>query len=128
MAPAKAATPPWIKNLRSLLKAQLGGGWSISEQSGKTKVTYRFGDDSRSSVLLPEEFRGSNSVQILNKVRGLNDAMRDRGISLHDAVEKRLDQKGLKALAEARSNLVAKQDAVPTVFEVLISPSAANPQ
>jgi len=46
----------------------------------------------------------------------------------HDAVEKRLDQKGLKALAEARSNLVAKQDAVPTVFEVLISPSAANPQ
>ena len=46
----------------------------------------------------------------------------------HDAVEKRLDQKGLKALAEARSNLVAKQDAVPTAYEVLINPSAANPQ
>ena len=85
MAPVKAATPAWLKSLRSLLKAQLGGGWSLSEQSGKTKVTYRFGDDSRSSVLLPDEFRGSNSVQILQKVEALNDAMRDRGISLHDA-------------------------------------------
>ena len=46
----------------------------------------------------------------------------------HDAVEKRLDQTDLKAFAEARSKLVAKQDAFPMVPEVLINPSAANPQ
>ena len=44
------------------------------------------------------------------------------------SVEERLDQEGLEALAEARSQVVAKQDDFPTVYEVLINPSAVQAQ
>jgi len=82
---AGSKTAPWIKELRSLIRRQHGVGWSIGEQSGKCKLTKRYPDGGRSSVVLSLPWQSSSSTQILNKLQGIRSRMDDSGLSFNDA-------------------------------------------
>ena len=55
----------WTDLLRKQLKNEHGFGWSVVEQSGNTKVSKRYEDDSRSSVMLPIEWRALQTQEKL---------------------------------------------------------------
>ena len=40
----------WDKRLKGLLKDELGAGWGIGEQSGRTKITYRYAEGNEQLV------------------------------------------------------------------------------
>ena len=66
----------WAKHLRSGIKARVGMGWQVVEQSSKVKVTYRpRGQTTRSSVVLPIEWSQANLREIEDRVADLKDAL-----------------------------------------------------
>tara|TARA_R100001443_G_scaffold47372_1_gene60027 strand:- start:4847 stop:6091 length:1245 start_codon:yes stop_codon:yes gene_type:complete len=75
----------WTDILRKQLKNELGFGWSVVEQSGNTKVSKRYEDDSRSSVMLPIEWRASNAREIGDTVGRLKELMDDQNVGLSEA-------------------------------------------
>jgi len=75
----------WDKRLKGLLKDELGAGWGIAEQSGRTKVTYRYADATRSSVMLDSEFSAVNATAIQNSVCDLARCMRENNLTLREA-------------------------------------------
>ena len=58
----------WKDILRQQIKNEHGFGWNVSEQSEKTKVVRRYEDDSRSTVMLPIEWRASNAREIADSI------------------------------------------------------------
>ena len=75
----------WDRRLKGLLKDELGAGWGITEQSGRTKVTYRYADATRSSVMLNSEFSAVNATAIQNSVCDLARCMRENNVTLREA-------------------------------------------
>ena len=75
----------WKDILRQQIKNEHGFGWNVSEQSEKTKVVRRYEDDSRSSVMLPIEWRASNAREIADSVARLKELMEDQNVGLSEA-------------------------------------------
>ena len=79
----------WEKTLRQLIKDNHGFGWNVIAQSGKTKLTRVFEDGTKSSKVLPIEWKATNNTQIANAVGRVRELMESRNVSLAEAV--RLD-------------------------------------
>ena len=94
---AGSKTPPWIKELRSLIKRQHGVVWGIGEQSGKCKLTRRYPDGGRSSVVLPLAWQSSSTTEILSQLQAIRSRMENGGMSFNEA-----------ASLETKSDLVIK--------------------
>ena len=75
----------WKDILRQQIKNEHGFGWNVSEQSEKTKVVRRYEDDSRSSVMLPIEWKASNAREIADSVARLKEIMDDQNVGLSEA-------------------------------------------
>jgi len=78
-------TDAWDTLLRRQLKLEHGPGWSISEQSGRTKLTRRHPDGNRSSVMLEITWTASSSSKINAGVARLRQLMEERHLSLVEA-------------------------------------------
>ena len=81
---AKAADT-WDALLRRQLKLEHGPGWSISEQSTRTKLTRRHSDGTRSSVMLELAWAASSSSKINATVARLRQLMEERNLGLTEA-------------------------------------------
>jgi len=81
---AKAADT-WDALLRRQLKLEHGPGWSISKQSGRTKLTRRHADGNRSSAMLDIAWLASSSSTINAAVARLRQLMEERHLSLVEA-------------------------------------------
>ena len=79
--------PTWDKLLRQQLKLEHGKGWQITEQSGRTKLTRRLGDGSRSSVMLNHLWAPSSASAITASVAQLRVLMDERNLRLREAAE-----------------------------------------
>ena len=77
----------WDQILRKQVKLEHGRGWSISPQSGKAKLTRRYPDGKRSSVMLPIPWAASNGSAINAAVARLRQLMDERGLGLQEAHE-----------------------------------------
>lgn len=77
----------WDQLLRKQIKLEHGRGWSISQQSGKAKVTRRHSDGSRSSATLAIPWAASSGSAINAAVKRLRDLMEERGLGLAKAYE-----------------------------------------
>ncbi len=75
----------WDQILRKQIKLEHGRGWSLSPQSGKAKLTRRYSDGSRSSVVLPIEWAASSGSSINAAVSRLRQLMDERGLELREA-------------------------------------------
>ena len=76
---------PWDQLLRQQIKLEHGRGWSISPQSGKTKLTRRYADGSRSSVMLPIPWAARSGSTINTTVARIRQLIDERGLSLSEA-------------------------------------------
>ena len=61
----------WITSLRGTIAGQFPRGWQVTEQSGKTKLTIKYNDGSRSSGMLPIAWEPGNSTQVLNSLASI---------------------------------------------------------
>lgn len=75
----------WDQLLRKQIKLEHGRGWSISQQSGKAKVTRRHPDGSRSSATLAIPWAAGSGSAINAAIKRLRDLMEERGLCLRDA-------------------------------------------
>jgi integrase len=75
----------WDQLLRKQVKLEHGRGWSISQQSGKAKLTRRHPDGSRESVTLAIPWAASSGSAINAAVARLRQLMEERGLRLSDA-------------------------------------------
>lgn len=77
----------WDHDLRRQLKRENGRGWGVVEQSGKVKLSYRYEDGSRSSVMLDIPWGVSSSTAIQNEVGVLRARMFESGMGLRQVHE-----------------------------------------
>jgi len=99
----KTNTKPgrWDHDLRRQLKRDNGPGWSVGEQSGRVKLTYRYDKDTRSSVMLDIPWGAGSATAILNEVGVIRARMLEAGIGLraahqlNSAVEERITRPGV---------------------------------
>ncbi len=100
----------WDQLLRKQIKLEHGRGWSISQQSGKAKVTRRHSDGSRSSATLSIPWAASSGSAINAAVARLRQLMEERGLGLAEA-HKLIDAVDSIAAAEGGVNwkLLAEQ-------------------
>jgi hypothetical protein len=75
----------WDQLLRKQIKLEHGRGWSVSQQSGKAKLTRRHPDGSRESVTLAIPWAASSGSAINAAVARLRQLMEERGLRLNDA-------------------------------------------
>ena len=80
---AKAAT--WDVVLRRQLKLEHGRGWSIGEQSGKIKLTRRYDDGTRNSVMLTLRWAPSSASAVVAAVAQIRTVMDERNLGLTEA-------------------------------------------
>jgi len=80
---AKAKT--WDQRLREQIKGEHGQGWSVGPQSGRTKLTRRHRDGTRSAVMLDIPWAVGSSRRISNKVAHLQHLMQERNLGLAEA-------------------------------------------
>ena len=92
----------WTDLLRRQIKNEHGFGWNVSEQSEKTKVVKRYEDDSRSSVMLPLEWRAENAREIADTVARLKELMDEQNLGLSEAF--RLIDFGVKEDSKNKTN------------------------
>jgi len=83
----------WEKTLRQLIKDNHGFGWNVIAQSGKCKLTRVFEDGTKSSKVLPIEWKATNNTDIANAVGRIRELIESRNVSLAEAV--RLDTEAL---------------------------------
>ena len=76
---------PWLKTLRATVKQTVGAGWTVQEQSGRFKLTYRYAEGATEAKVVDLDFGPSNATRLATLVEGLRDTMQDRGLSLKDA-------------------------------------------
>lgn len=83
----KTNTKPgrWDHDLRRQLKREHGAGWSVGEQSGRVKLTHRYEDGSRSSVMLDIPWSVSSATAIANEIAVIRKRMDEAGIGLREA-------------------------------------------
>ncbi|MEY3963080.1 MAG: hypothetical protein RLZZ106_335, partial [Cyanobacteriota bacterium] len=89
-----AARQLWFETLRLQLRQVHGKGWSVREIGatsrnpiGRAQLTRIYENRTRSSVVLPLEWKASNSTAILATVGRLRSLMEERNLSLHDALK-----------------------------------------
>jgi len=58
----------WKDILRQQIKKEHCFGWNVSEQSEKSRVVRLYEEDSRTSVMLPIEWKASNAREISDSV------------------------------------------------------------
>ncbi len=90
----KATT--WDQILRRQVKLEHGRGWSLSPQSGRAKLTRRYPDGNRSSVMLPIPWAASSGSAINAAIKRLTQLMQERGLGLDEA-------HGLAGMADSTS-------------------------
>lgn len=79
---------PWVKQVRTQLKLEQGFGWSVSEQSGRIKLTRRDADGRRSSVMLDLPWGVPTPIRdVTAAVATLRERMETRGLTLRAAHE-----------------------------------------
>ncbi len=84
-AKGRSGTPAWERDLRSLVKREHGFGWSLSEQSGKAKLTHRYPDGLRSSVTLNLPWRSSSATSVLAQIKAIRERMEESQLGLQEA-------------------------------------------
>jgi integrase len=79
----RAAAQPWERQLRQLVKATHGRGWSLSpHRGGRTQLTRRWSDDTRSSVTVSTPWAPSSGPALLALVERLASLMEEQEIGL----------------------------------------------
>lgn len=84
-AKGRSGKPAWERDLRSIVKREHGFGWSLSEQSGKVKLTRRFPDGVRSSVTLNLPWRSDSATSVLAQIKAIRGRMEESQLGLKDA-------------------------------------------
>ena len=80
------AKQTWDQTLRQQLKLEQGRGWSVSEQSGRIKLTRRDAEGRRSSVMLDLDWGPPTTVrEVLAAVAALRERMETRSLTLRAA-------------------------------------------
>ena len=124
----------WDKSLRRDIKREFGTGWSVSAQSGKTKLTRRYPDGTRSSVMLPIPFSsghkrelliavGTHAQQMAAQQISLKESRKRTGVSV-DNPEGRFDwNEAAKAFFKTREDLgpVTQKNTVTRIGKALAS-------
>ena len=84
----------WFETLRLQLRQEHGKGWSIREIGatsrnpiGRCQLTRIWEDRTRSSVVMPLEWKATNASAILGTVAQLRTLMEERKLSLQDALK-----------------------------------------
>ena len=75
----------WDQILRRQVKLEHGRGWSLSQQSGKAKLTRRYPDGTRSSVTLGIPWAANSESAINAAIARIRDLMEERGLGLAEA-------------------------------------------
>ena len=75
----------WITSLRGAVAGQFPRGWQVTEQSGKTKLTIKYNDGSRSSGMLPIAWESGNTSQVLNSLDSIRSSI-EAGRPLKEAI------------------------------------------
>ena len=75
----------WDQILRRQVKLEHGRGWSLSQQSGKAKLTRRYPDGTRSSVTLGIPWAANSGSAINAAIARIRDLMEERGLGLAEA-------------------------------------------
>ena len=99
----------WDQLLRKQIKLEHGRGWSISQQSGKAKVTRRHPDGSRESATLAIHWAAISGSAINAAVARLRHLMEERGLCLGDAHALTELAGGSAVSAEGLNSCVAEQ-------------------
>ena len=84
----------WFETLRLSIQQEHGKGWSIWEVGatkrnpiGRCRLTRIYEDRTRSSVVMPLEWKATNATAILATVGQLRSLMEERNLSLQDALK-----------------------------------------
>ena len=89
-AMARTTAQPWEQNLRQLVKAAHGRGWSMGpHRGGRTQLTRRFSDGSRASVTTATPWAPASSPALLALVERIDALMREHPqLGLADAAQR----------------------------------------
>ena len=89
-----ASRQQWFETLRLSIQQEHGKGWSIWEIGatkrnpiGRCRLTRMYEDGTRSSVVMPLEWKATNATAILATVGQLRTLMEERKLSLKDALK-----------------------------------------
>jgi hypothetical protein len=87
-----AARQQWYETVRLSIQQEHGKGWSVREIGatkrkpiGRCQLTRIWEDRTRSSVMLPLEWKATNATKILTAVSQLRTLMEERNLSLQEA-------------------------------------------
>ena len=96
-----AARQQWFDTLRLSIRQEHGKGWSVREIGatkrnpiGRCQLTRIWENRTRSSVVLPLEWKATNATAILSAVGQLRALMEERKQSLHDALKLNTERLG----------------------------------
>ena len=95
----KTTAKPWETELRNQVRREHGAGWTLYPQSQGTKLTRRYEDNSKQSVMLPVEWSLKNATAIANEVGVLVARMKEHNLGLRDAFNR---SKQVKATVTAQ--------------------------
>jgi len=84
----------WFETLRLQIRQEHGKGWSVREIGatnrnpiGRCQLTRIWEDRTRSSVVMPLEWKATNTTAILTAVGQLRTLMEERNLNLQDALK-----------------------------------------
>lgn len=81
----KTNAPQWVVTLRTAVAGQFPKGWLLSEQSGRTKLTIKYNEETRSSGMLPHEWKATSHTEILNSLNAIRGSV-EAGRPLKEAI------------------------------------------
>ena len=83
---ARRAARPWEARIRQLVTAAHGRGWVLApHRGGRTQISRRWSDGTRSSVTVAVPWAAANSSALLALVERLDSVMRDQNVGLAEA-------------------------------------------
>ena len=103
---AASHQPVWLEDTRQEIKREHGKGWQLVEQSGKFKLTHRYGDGGRASVTLPWEWGRENRGKVIDLIGEIKPLIFEKQLGLADACKAKL---GGFASGKAASKLKANR-------------------
>jgi len=83
----KTRTAQWILSLRTTVRDQHGEGWSLREIRGRTQITRRHSDGSRSATVVDIPWEPGQITRLLNTVAQMKLRMDEQRLTLVDAAE-----------------------------------------
>ena len=80
----------WETDLRKSIRSNYGQGWTvIGENSGRTKLTYQYPNETRkASNTLSLEWKKTNGLQILKAIEFINPLVRIENLTLKEAARR----------------------------------------